>query len=147
MNHEAQITNILYLYAELMDAGNLDGAAQLFQDANIIVRGSDEPINHQKLRESWEDFVQIYPCGTPRTKHLITNPIIEVDEAGETASCRSYYTVLQQTDHLPLQVIAAGRYHDRFRRIHGQWRFIYRDYRLLDHVGDVSHHLKIALTP
>lgn len=142
MNHESKIANLLYIYAERMDAGDLDGAAQLFRHADIIVTGSDEPIKYDKLREIWNDFVQIYPCGTPRTKHIVSNPIIEVDDAGDTASCRSYYTVLQQTDDLPLQIIAAGRYHDRFQRVDGEWRFVFRDYRLFDHVGNVSQHLK-----
>lgn len=142
MNHESKIANLLYIYAERMDAGDLDGAAQLFRHADIIVTGSDEPIKYDKLREIWNDFVQIYPCGTPRTKHIVSNPIIEVDVAGDTASCRSYYSVLQQTDALPLQIIAAGRYHDRFQRVDGEWRFVFRDYSLFDHVGDVSQHLK-----
>ena len=61
----------------------------------------------------WKSLIVLHPDGTPRTKHVTTNPIIEVDDA-ETASCRSYYTVLQQTDELPLQTIVTGRYHDRF---------------------------------
>jgi hypothetical protein len=31
--------------------------------------------------------------------------------------------VFQQTDELPLQPIAAGRYLDRFERVDGRWRF------------------------
>jgi SnoaL-like domain len=54
---------------------------------------------------------------------VITNPIIEVDETAGTASCRSYYTVIQQTDDLPLQVIVAGRYHDQFLLVDGRWRY------------------------
>jgi hypothetical protein len=78
---------------------------------------------------------------------VISNPIVEVDDGGVTASCRSYYTVLQQTDEFPLQAVAAGRYHDRFERIEGQWRYSYRDYSLIDMVGDVSHHLTYPLKP
>jgi hypothetical protein len=83
----------------------------------------------------------LYPDGTPRTKHVVTNPIIEVDEAAGTATCRSYYTVMQHTDEFPLQPIVAGRYHDRFQRVDGRWRYSFRDYSLMDMVADVSHHL------
>jgi 3-phenylpropionate/cinnamic acid dioxygenase small subunit len=145
LNHEAQITNLLYLYAEHMDAGKLDDAAQLFAHAAVILGGQDEPSDALTLRQTWESFVIIYPCGTPRTKHVVTNPIIELDEEARTATCRSTYTVLQQTDALPLQIIAAGRYHDRFERVDGKWRFTFRDYRLLDHVGNVSQHLKLPV--
>ena len=89
----------------------------------------------------------LYLDGTPRTKHVVTNPIIEVDEGVGTATCRSYYTVPQQTDDFPLQVIVAGRYHDQFQRVDGQWRYCFRDYPLIDLVGDLSHHLSRPITP
>jgi 3-phenylpropionate/cinnamic acid dioxygenase small subunit len=89
----------------------------------------------------------LHPDGTPRTKHVTTNPIIEIDEDEGTASCRSYYTVLQQTDETPLQTIVTGRYHDRFERVDAQWRFSYRDLTLIDMVGDVSRHLTQAIAP
>lgn len=145
MNHEAQITNLLYRYADYMDAGNLDAAAELFAHATIMMGGQDEPSDYQNLRKTWDKFVKIYPCGTPRTKHLVTNAIIDLDADAQTAHSRSSYTVLQQTDTLPLQIIAAGRYHDRFERVGSVWRFSYRDYRLLDHVGNISQHLKIPV--
>ena len=73
---------------------------------------------------------------------MVTNPIVEVDESAGTATCRSYYTVLQQTETLPLQVIAAGRYHDTFARVDGAWGFASRDYSLFDMQGDLSQHLR-----
>jgi hypothetical protein len=78
---------------------------------------------------------------------VTTNPILEIDEDAGTANCRSYYTVLQQTDEFPLQTIVTGRYHDCFERVDGQWRFSYRDLTLIDMVGDVSHHLAYPITP
>jgi hypothetical protein len=38
-------------------------------------------------------------------------------------------------------VIVAGRYDDRFERVDGRWRFSYRDYTMMDQIGDLSHHL------
>jgi len=57
-----------------------------------------------------------------------------------TASARSSYTVLQQTDALALQPIICGRYHDTFQRIDGRWWFATRT-MFVDLVGDLSHHL------
>jgi hypothetical protein len=128
-----------------MDGGKLDQAANLFAHAAIMLGGQDEPADHRAVRQTWEDFVILYPCGTPRTKHLVNNPIIDIDADERNASCRSTYTVLQSTDDLPLQIIASGRYVDRFERVDGQWRFCFRDYRLLDFVGDVSQHLKLPV--
>ena len=54
--------------------------------------------------------------GTPHTKHLVTNLVIDVDDVAGTASARSYFTVLQSLPDFPLQPIIAGRYRDDFER-------------------------------
>jgi 3-phenylpropionate/cinnamic acid dioxygenase small subunit len=140
-----EITNLLYRYAELIDTGDLTGAAALFAHAKIKITGSEQPQDNQAVLAVWRSYMKIYPCGTPRTKHVITNPIVEIDEVAGTATCRSYYTVLQATDDLPLQIVAAGRYHDAFERVDGAWRFSYRDYSLLDLRGNLSGHLNASL--
>lgn len=139
---EAQITNLLYRYAEAIDTGNFDSAATLFARARLKV-GPDRETDAAGMLALWRQFIVIHPDGTPRTKHIVTNPIVDID--GDTATCRSYYTVLQQTADFPLQAVLAGRYHDRFERVDGQWRFAYRDYTLMDHHGDLSHHLRMSL--
>jgi 3-phenylpropionate/cinnamic acid dioxygenase small subunit len=135
---EVEIANLLYGYAEYMDAGDFAGAARLFAHARLHV-GPDQDVDADTMLSLWQQMVIVYPDGTPRTKHVITNPIIDV--VADTATCRSYYTVLQQTEDFPLQVIVGGRYDDRFERVDGRWRFAYRDYTMMDHLGDVSHHL------
>ena len=141
---ETAITNLLFIYAERMDAGDFAGAAELFRHAQIQLSG-DAVTDADGVLKIWEDGVKRYPDGAPRTKHVTTNPIVEVDEAAGTATCRSYYTVFQQLEGFSLQPIVAGRYHDRFERVDGAWRWTYRDYSLVDLVGDLSHHLNMAL--
>ncbi len=143
---ETQIANLLYRYAECIDTGDLAGAAALFEHARIRV-GPEDTIDAARLLGIWKSLIVLHADGTPRTKHVTTNPIIEIDEDAGIATCRSYYTVLQQTEQLPLQTIVAGRYHDRFERVDGQWRFSYRDLTLIDMVGDVSRHLTHPVTP
>ncbi|MCP1471726.1 3-phenylpropionate/cinnamic acid dioxygenase small subunit [Sphingobium sp. OAS761] len=145
MSAATAITNLLYRYAELMDAGDLEAVAALFERARIKTGGGEVVEGSAPMLALWRAHVRIFPDGTPRTKHVITNPIVEVDEAAGTATCRSYYTVLQQTDDLPLQAICAGRYHDAFVRADGQWHFSERDYSMLDLVGDLSQHLLIPV--
>ena len=144
MNSATQITNLLYTYAERMDAGDFKGASDLFTHATIRrMRGDQEVLlDSRQLLEHWLEVVIVYPDGTPRTKHVVTNPIIEVDEEQGRATSRSYYTVFQQTDEVPLQPVASGRYHDRFERIDGAWRFAYRDYSMLDMVGSIGRHVR-----
>src|ERR1700756_4041304 len=147
---ETQIMNLLYRYAECIDAGDLAAAAALFEHARVRIGGSDtdqDTIDATRLLGIWESLIVIHPDGTPRTKHVTTNPIIELDEDAGTASCRSYYTVLQQTDEFGPQTIVTSRSHDRFERVDGRWRFSYRDLTLIDMVGDVSQHLAYLITP
>ena len=134
------ICNLLYRYAECMDSGQLVEAAELFRHARIKVQGQDY-LDHTALLGIWQNRVKLYSCGTPRTRHVISNPIIDIDEASGIATVRSCYTVLQATEDLPLQVIAAGRYLDEFERVDGVWRFSFRDYSKLDMRGDLSQHL------
>jgi hypothetical protein len=80
--------------------------------------------------------------GTPHTRHVTTNLVVDVD--GDAAASRSYFTVFQAVPGLPLQPIIAGRYHDRFVRVDGTWRFSARR-MIVDLVGDLSHHLLFGL--
>lgn len=145
MSSATQITNLLYRYAELMDAGEMEAVAALFTRARIKTGGGEVVEGSAPMLALWCAHVRIYPCGTPKTKHVITNPIVEVDDVAGTATCRSYYTVFQATPDLPLQAICAGRYHDAFVRVGGEWHFSERDYSLLDLVGNLSQHLLIPV--
>lgn len=145
MNSETHITNLLYLYAELMDAGRLKDVAALFARARVKLGGGQVVEGSAPLLKQWRAFVRLYPCGTPRTRHAITNAIVEVDEAAGTARSRSCYTVFQHTDALPFQAICGGRYHDEFVREDGAWHFAARDYSLLDFTGDLSQHLLLPV--
>ncbi|MHB1372641.1 MAG: nuclear transport factor 2 family protein [Thauera sp.] len=141
-----EICNHLYRYAEAIDEGRLEDAAALFSHARIET-GAAGLLDADGLLALWRKILVIHPCGTPRTRHLVTNPILDIDEAAGTAQARSCFTVMQATDELPLQIIASGRYHDRLARIGGEWCFVERDYRQLDFIGDLSQHLRIAIKP
>ena len=139
------IANLVYRYAELMDEGDFNAVAELFRHGEITVEGGGKPTSGaDQVRRMYEGWTRRYPDGTPRTKHVTTNLIIEVDEDRDRATCRSYFTVLQQTPALALQPIIAGRYRDRFERVEGQWQFAER-HMITDLIGDVSHHLLQSL--
>ena len=146
MDSARQIENLLYRYAELIDNGDYAGIGQLFAQAkiidaddNLIAQGADN------ITAMYHESTRLYPeVGTPLTKHVTTNAIIEVDEAAGTATARSYYTVLQRTDALALQPIITGRYHDAFARDEAGWRFSQRK-MLIDQLGDLSQHLLISV--
>lgn len=141
---EVAVTNLLYRYAEMVDAGQFEELRDLFAHARCIVLPPPaEPVDGATMADLMASTTIRYDDGTPHTRHVITNPILTVDEEGGVASCRSYYTVFQQTPSLPLQAVVAGRYHDGFARIDGEWHFTLRDYTMIDMVGDTSQHLRI----
>jgi len=142
MDAERAITNLIFAYAERIDAGDYEGVADLFAAGRITAEGTDT------VRSGRDEILAMYrqttriheDTGTPRTKHVTTNLIIDVDDESDTARARSYFTVLQATPELPLQPVIAGRYHDRFERGQGAWRFAERRI-ICDLFGDLSHHL------
>ncbi len=138
------IANLLYRYAELMDAGRLEECADLFAHARVLLGDPDdgEPpvVDRDGLAAVWRSMVRIHDDGTPRTRHLVANPIIEVDDGAGSATCRSTYTVFQQAGSGPLRPVISGRYLDRFERVDGEWRFAERAYAM-DLVGDLSQHV------
>ena len=145
MSDEAEIANLLYRYAELMDSGRLEAAAELFAHAEIVLDPAAPPVDSTALLEVWRTVVKLHDDGTPKTRHIVTNAQIIVE--GDRASARSGYTVLQATDRIVLQPIIVGRYHDDFERVEGSWRFSRRDYSLVDLVGDTSDHITMELRP
>ena len=137
------ISNLIATYAQLIDDGDFRGLGMLLADATFT--GTGAPAHGRAAIEKMiTDNVIRYEDGTPRTKHVTTNLAIEVDEGNDTAVSRSYFVVLQALPDLPLQTIASGRYHDRFRRRAGTWAFAERRVHL-DLVGDVSRHIRRAI--
>lgn len=137
----AAITALICGYAEMIDDGDFEGIGELFAHATIGAYGDTRGVTGTEAAiRLYESTTRRYPEGTPRTHHVTTNLIADPDGAGRARS-RSYFTVLQAVDGaLALQPVIAGRYHDRFERIDGEWRFAERrmEVRL---VGDLSHHL------
>jgi hypothetical protein len=112
-------------YAEHVDAGRWADAAAMFGHATYRVQHADgSGISAYAGADQVQAFCEqtrVHADGTPRTRHVVTNVVIDVD--GDRACARPYATVFQQTDALPLQPIASGRYLDVFERADAGWRF------------------------
>lgn len=142
---ERQILNLVHRYPELIDAGDFAGVGKLFAHGTLVFEATDGAVVGEATGEeavaSTLSGVVLYDDGTPHTRHVITNPIVEIDEAAGTALCRYYITVFQRTDGFPLQPVWANRYEDHLRRVDGTWRLHRR--RGFAHLpGDTSHHLR-----
>jgi 3-phenylpropionate/cinnamic acid dioxygenase small subunit len=143
-----EIEDLLFTYAERIDAGDLAGVFDLFAHGRIAV-SADAPSEQTfegrgRVLALYKGSTRIYDDGSPHTKHVTSNSIVEVEEAANAALARSYFTVFQQVKDLSLQPIIAGRYHDTFQCIDGRWWFDTRII-LVDLTGDLSHHLLFYL--
>jgi 3-phenylpropionate/cinnamic acid dioxygenase small subunit len=145
MDSYRAIENLLYRYAELIDAGKLAAIGDLFAKGSILAPAGDQGFHgRDQVRAMYEASTRLYEDGTPRTQHVTTNVWIEVNEVAGTAQARLCFTVLQQLPDFPLQVIIAGRYEDKFARDADGWHF--KERRMLPNLyGDLSRHLLIEI--
>lgn len=140
MSAQDDIRNLLFLYCEMIDAGDVDALADLFADAAIVAQdGTPIARGRDGVRNMYGgDNRRERTSGGRRTKHITTNVFVEVDEDAGTAVARSYWVLLVSTSpDEPIRPILAGRYHDRFTRVDGAWRFAERAY-LVDLTGSES---------
>jgi ketosteroid isomerase-like protein len=142
------ITKLIYTYAERIDLGDFAGVGELFDHATLTFEGFGDAVSGREAIEAlFGRTTRRFEDGTPRTKHVMTNLIVDLDEGGETASSRSYFTVLQAVPgELALQPVIAGRYRHRYRRFEGEWR-VTAMHIIIDLLGDLSSHMLFDLRP
>ena len=107
--------------------GDFAGVAELLADATFT-GGAGSVTGRDAIEKMLRESLIVYDDGTPRTKHVTTNVVIEVDEEAGTAVSRSYFTALQALPDLALQPIVSGRYQDRSsaaRDTGASWRGVF----------------------
>ena len=140
-----QVRNLLGRYCERLDAGDVDGVGALFaagrlttEDGVVLATGADE------VAEFYRRGTRLHE-GSPRTKHLVVDTVLEPTVDGGSIVARSSYLVLQAVEgRLPLQPIIAGRYVDSFDRTDSGWTWVERRFAV-DLMGDLAHHLAYEL--
>jgi len=80
MSAHEEIGNLMNAYCYAIDSGDFLTFAQLFANAEWIAEG-------QKPSKESADNLIIYDDGTPKTKHVISNIRIDIDE-NETSARR-----------------------------------------------------------
>jgi len=140
------VENLLYLYAERIDAGDFSGVAELFARATLLDPGGKVlATGKDEVEATYDRSTKRYPDGTPGTQHVTTNLILTVADSGRRAEARSRFTVMQALPDFPLQCIITGSYEDEFEYDDSDgWFFTQRQMkpRL---IGDLSRHLNFDL--
>ncbi len=137
------ITELLYRYAELIDDGDFDGVGALLSRATFGGTGPQGVSGAENIAKLFAKTTRRYPehGNTPRTRHLVLNPIVELSPE-RTAISRSTFCVVQNTETVPLQPIVVGRYFDAFSCDDAGWYFTERKVEV-QMIGDVSAHLMV----
>ena len=141
------LTALVHAYAERLDAGDLDGVARLFDRAVWRSPQHPEGLRGAEAVRRVYDGVRLYD-GSPRTKHVISNLVVEVDERRGRARSRCSFTVIHGVDARSPRPILSGRYHDAFARDAAglAWHFTERA-TVVDLVGDLGSHFREAPSP
>ncbi len=145
-NVRTAIENLMFRYAECIDAGDFKSLAALFAKARMLgPKGDVQGTGSAEIEQIYHRSTQLYADGTPMTQHVTTNLILEIGPDGRSARGRSRFTVMQAVDGFPLQCVITGYYEDQFAydEVDG-WHFTER--RMKPKLaGDLSRHLKYEL--
>jgi hypothetical protein len=134
------ILRLMNEYCYRIDAGDIEGFASLFERGSFHVLGdpSGPDVGKDAVLETLQNVI-LYD-GRPRTQHVMSNLLIDVNESGIEATAQCYITVFQALPpDFPMQPIFGGHYHDRFARDESGWHFASREISP-DLLGDLSRH-------
>jgi 3-phenylpropionate/cinnamic acid dioxygenase small subunit len=138
------LQNLVYRYCWHLDHGDFDAMAALFSDAVVHLDPAGtfdrDPAG---IAAVYRTYVKLHADGTPRTRHVTTNLILDPVGEDEVRS-NSSVVVFQQADTLGLQPIIVTRNHDRFVRVDGTWRFAERSIEM-NLLGNLSAHMLQSL--
>jgi hypothetical protein len=126
-NDIVEIEQLLYRYCLAVDQGAPEDVAALFSEAAVLVPAytGEAPAKGRAAVLAWYVAYQKNARGAvDHLRHMVTNPVIEVD--GERASAECYLTAssLSKTSGKARQV--SGAYKDRLVRENGRWLFAER---------------------
>ena len=145
-NARTAIENLMFTYAERIDAGDFKGLAKLFAKARIIgPKGDVQGTGSDEIEKIYLRSTQVFEDGTPMTQHVTTNLILEFAPDGRSCAVRSRFTVVQAVDGFGLQPIITGYYEDKFAYTEADgWHFTER--RMKPKLaGNLTRHLKYEL--
>ena len=115
---ESGIRRLLAMYCQLLDDGRFDEWIELFtDDIEFVVMGMHKH-GHAELR----GFIEPSQQADARGKHMISEPWIEIESAGQATATTDFAWVSKQG-----AVGQSGRYHDRIVDDDGRWRFRRRE--------------------
>jgi hypothetical protein len=149
------IETLLYGYAEAIDTGDIERLGTLLPACRIVMPNGGTLDGGAAIVEHYRGLIVFYDADerpvdyerlacSPRTRHIMSNSIFAFAPDVTSGTVRTCFTVYQNLDGQN-PIIAGGRYEDRCSLSPQGWQIDERRI-MLDHPGDLSRHLKQALT-
>src|ERR1700684_3915409 len=106
INDYIAIQNLLHRYCDTIDRGNFDATGAMFAHADVYMSAlAPFRSDPAAVAQSYHQYTKLFPeTGTPRTRHVVTNLIMEQD-GPDSVRTQSYIVVFQATPSLPFQPI------------------------------------------
>ncbi|MBM3678104.1 MAG: nuclear transport factor 2 family protein [Actinobacteria bacterium] len=129
---EREVLRNLHRYAQCIDYGDEAGWVDCFTEDGVFdirprLEGSHQPDRLISGREELRAFIARHTRAPELWhKHMIVEPLIDVDLAAGTATCSCYLFVLMENEDAPVLRVF-GRYRDELAKgADGRWRFARR---------------------
>lgn len=120
MSEKDEIRELLARYCFALDADRFEEMAALFTPNGVW----ETAFGSGKGREGIVAQARSIATGPrPKRAHLTTNIVIDLD--GDTATARSNWVVVQNSDAGPV-IGSGGAYADRLVKVDGRWFFQHR---------------------
>lgn len=123
---ERAILRTLHRYGHAMDAGREEEWVSLFTpDAvfDVVLAAAGAAVHREEGHDDLAAYIAGYPKPPNVKKHIVLDPIIEVD--GDTATVASYWLALSKNVDGTVSE-GYGRYDDELVRVEGRWRIRHR---------------------
>lgn len=127
---QLQIQQLMARYEWALDSGDAKAYAALFADDGVLAFAGGEQKGRAAIQAAIENLAKSFsasaPAGAPPRKiqHILSNLV--VDQHGDTAEARSFWTEIWNPTGKAMGVRAAGHYEDRLVRKGGRWWFARR---------------------
>lgn len=123
---EQGVANLIYGLAEAVDDADGPRIEALVGSATFRIDDLPPVTGGAGVRQLIEPGATLHD-GSQRTQHVITNLAVTIDRVTASATSSARVAVLQAVPgDLPLRVVLAGRYDDRFAWTDAGWAFVER---------------------
>jgi uncharacterized protein (TIGR02246 family) len=123
---QLMIQDVMARYEWALDSGDAKAYAGLFADDGTLVFAGNERKGRAAIQTEIETLVKTFAASgnAPKIQHILSNLVVE--QHGDTADAKSFWTEIWNPTGKAMAVRAAGHYEDKLVKRGGKWWFARR---------------------